>query len=143
MANLNLCQFIGNVGNCETKYTADGKAIFNVSIAVNEKWKGKDGTPHERTEWVRGVAFGKLAEIMSKYVKKGDSLYIAGKLKTDKYQAPDGSDRYSTSIVIDQMQMLSSRQGSTENAPSQPTREAVQGNTAPVDDGFVDSKIPF
>ena len=139
MGNLNLCQFIGNVGNCETKYTANGKAVFNVSIAVNEKWKDKDGQQQERTEWVRGVAFGKLAEIMDQYVKKGSPLYISGRMKTDKYQAKDGTDRYSTNIMIDQMQLLGGKQDSAPHHNQ--TGGMPSDNSSAGGDGF--DNIPF
>lgn len=140
MPNLNLCQFIGNVGNCETKYAANGNAVFNVSVAVNEKWKDKDGNAQERTEWVRGVAFGKLAEIMDKYVQKGTPIYIAGKMKTDKYQAQDGTDRYSTSIMIDQMQLLGGR---SDSAPQQAKPQTTAKEYKEASGGFEDKEIPF
>lgn len=110
MASLNLCQFIGNVGKIETRYSADGKAITNISMAVNESWKDKtSGEKMEKTEWIRVSMFGKLAEIAESYAKVGAPIYIAGKMQTRKWQNKEGADQYTTEIVADQMQLLGSR----------------------------------
>lgn len=102
MNDLNLCQFIGRVGRePEIRYTADQRPIANVSIACG--WKSKD---KEDTEWVRIVAFGKLAEIIDQHLLKGALVYFSGRLQTRKWQDKDGNDRYSTEIVADRMQML-------------------------------------
>ena len=131
--DLNLCQFIGRLGkDVDMRYTADGKAIANLTIACGESWKDKQGNKQEKTEWVRISAFGKLAEIMGQYLKKGAQVYISGRMQTRKWQDKDGQDRYTTEIVADQMQMLDSR-GSSDSAPS----------AAPTpDDGF-DDDFPF
>ena len=102
MANdLNQCQFIGRLGaDPETRYSASGDAVCSLRIAVG--WKGKD---KEGTEWVPCTAFGKLAEICSKYLKKGSQVFVQGRFKTDEYEK-DGVKRYSTKIMIDTMQML-------------------------------------
>ena len=118
MANdLNSCSFIGRLGNDpETKYTASGTQVTNISIAVG--WKSKD---KEGTEWVRVTAFGKLAEIMSQYLNKGSQVYIQGRMKTDKWQDKDGKDRYSTGIVADNLQML----GGKSESQSQPQPQSA------------------
>jgi len=106
---------VGTLGNDpETKYMPSGDAVTNISIATNESWKDKQtGQQQERTEWHRVVAFRRLAEIMGEYLRKGSQVYIEGKLQTRKWQAKDGSDRYSTEIVANEMQMLGGRpQGS-------------------------------
>ena len=102
------------IGNCgqdpEIKYTANGSAMCNISIATSESWKDKQtGQQQERTEWISIKAFGRLAEIIGEYVKKGSKIYIEGKMRTDKWQDQSGNDRYSTYILADQMQMLDSR----------------------------------
>lgn len=113
MANdLNQCNFIGRLGqDVEIKYLPSGEAVANLSIAVGETWKDKQtGAKQERTEWVRGVAFGKLADIMGQYLAKGSKVFIGGKMRTRKWQDQSGADRYSTEIVVKDMQMLDSRQ---------------------------------
>lgn len=102
------------VGNCgqdpETKFTASGAAIANLSIATSETWKDKQtGQPQERTEWHRVVFFGRLAEIVGEYVRKGSKVYIEGSLRTRKWQDQSGQDRYTTEIVANEMQLLDSR----------------------------------
>jgi single-strand DNA-binding protein len=141
--DLNLCQFIGRLGkDVETRYTQDGKAIATLSIACGESWKDKGtGEKKEKTEWVRIVAFGKLAEIMGKYLSKGSQVYISGRMTTRKWQDQSGQDRYTTEIVADQMQMLDSRGGSGDAPRQQGSSDAPQSAPMP-DDGF-DDDIPF
>ena len=87
---LNQCNFIGRLGNDpEVRYMPDGKAAANISIGCSEKWKDKQtGEQKERTEWVRGSAFGKLAEIMGEYLRKGSLVYISGKMQTSQMARP-------------------------------------------------------
>lgn len=137
---LNNCNFIGRLGNDpDMKYTADGRAIANISIACSESWKDKDGNKQERTEWVRGSAFGKLAEIMGKYLRKGSLVYISGKLNTRKWQDNDGNDRYTTEIIINEMKMLGGKQ--KKDGSSEPKPEP-QANGAAASNDFEDD-IPF
>lgn len=102
---------IGNIGqDPEVKYMPSGGAVTNVSIATSESWKDKvTGQPQERTEWHRVVFFNRLGEIAGQYLKKGSKVYIEGSLRTRKWQAQDGTDRYTTEIVANEMQMLDGR----------------------------------
>jgi len=107
---------IGNLGqDPEVRYMPNGNAVANVSIATSDSWKDKQtGETRERTEWHRVVFFGKLAEIVGQYLKKGSKVYVEGRLQTRKWQGQDGQDRYTTEVVVDiggQMQMLDSRGG--------------------------------
>ena len=140
MPNLNSCSFMGNIGKIETKFTASGDPVTSISLAVNESWKDKQGQKQEHTEWVRATAFGKLAGIMQQYVKKGDPLYISGKMKTDKYQGQDGQDKWSTGIIIREMQMIGGKQDSGAPSQNQSPQQPVQ-EEASTDDGF--ENIPF
>ena len=118
MANdLNRCEFIGHLGKeVETRYTPSGTAIASFSIACNESWKDKtSGEKQERVEWINITAFGKLAEICAQYLSKGKQVYIAGKMRTDKYEK-DGVTKYSTKIIADQIQMLGGRGQTGEQA---------------------------
>ena len=149
MANLNQCNFIGNVGQVETRYLASGDAVTNLSLAVNEKWKDKAGVMQEHTEWVRATFFGKLAEVVEKYVKKGDPLFISGRMKTEKWTDKDGQDRYTTKIIADKMQLLGGKRddksdddsapAASHTPPSSPTPSTGGGSF----DDFDDSGIPF
>lgn len=119
MANdLNQCNFIGRLGrDVELRYTQDGKSIANISLAVG--WKSKD---KEGAEWVRCVAFDKLAEIMNQYLSKGSKIFVSGRMRTRKWQNQQGQDQYTTEIVIGDMQMLDSKpqgQGSHQQAQQQ------------------------
>jgi len=117
MASVNKVIIVGNLGrDPEVRYSPDGAAICNVSIATTSQWKDKaSGEKREETEWHRVVMYNRLAEIAGEYLKKGRSVYIEGRLKTRKWQDKDtGADRYSTEIVADQMQMLGGREGGGE-----------------------------
>lgn len=105
---------IGNVGqDPEVKYMPSGGAVTNISVATSDSWKDKNtGQQQERTEWHRVVFFGRLAEIAGEYLRKGSKVYIEGSLRTRKWQGQDGTDRYTTEIVVDvsgTMQMLDGR----------------------------------
>lgn len=112
---INKVILVGNVGqDPEVRYLPNGGAVANVSLATSDSWMDKNsGQRQERTEWHRVVFFGKLADVVGQYVKKGSKLYVEGKLQTRKWQDQSGQDRYTTEIVVDgfsgQMQMLDGR----------------------------------
>ena len=105
---INKAVIVGTLGNDpEIKYAANGNAVVNVSVATNESWKDREtGQAQERTEWHRIVMFGKLGEIAQQYLKKGSQAYFEGRIRTNKWQDADGNDRYSTQIVVSEMEML-------------------------------------
>ena len=107
---------VGNLGaDPEIRYTQNGSAVANLRLATSEQWRDKQtGENQERTEWHRVVMFGRLGEIAGEYLKKGSKVYIEGKLQTRKWQAQDGSDRYSTEVVANEMQMLDGRNSGGE-----------------------------
>jgi single-strand DNA-binding protein len=105
---------VGNLGkDPEVRYTPDGKAIANLTLATSESWKDQSGQMQERTEWHRVSIFGKLAEIAGEYLRKGSQVYIEGKLQTRKWTNKEGQDQHTTEIVLDPfngvMQMLGSK----------------------------------
>lgn len=110
---INKVILIGNLGqDPEVRYTQNNTAIANLSVATSETWKDKQtGEPREQTEWHRCVAYRRLAEIAGEYLKKGSKVYIEGRLQTRKWQGQDGQDRYTTEIVVNEMQMLDGRPG--------------------------------
>ncbi len=130
MASVNRVVLIGNLGrDPEVKYSADGVAICNLSIATTSSWKDKaSGEKREEVEWHRVVMYSRLAEIAGEYLKKGRSVYIEGRLKTRKWQDKDtGADRYATEVVADQMQMLGGKGDEVDREPSQrPARQPQQ-----------------
>jgi len=150
MASVNKVILVGNLGrDPETRYTAGGDPITNVSIATTDTWKDKAGEKQEKTEWHRVAFFGKLAEIAGEYLKKGSQVYVEGRLQTRKWQDKDGQDKYTTEIVADRMQMLGSRAGAGAAAGEPPPdRERTSSAGKPsaaakknVDD--LDDDIPF
>ena len=117
MASVNKVILVGNLGrDPEVRYSPDGAAICNVSIATTSQWKDKaSGERREETEWHRVVFYNRLAEIAGEYLKKGRSVYVEGRLKTRKWQDKEtGADRYSTEIVADQLQLLGGLEGGGE-----------------------------
>ena len=143
MASLNKVTLIGNLGADPVKREANGITVASFSVATTETWKDKTtGEKKEATEWHRISAFGKLAEIMLQYLKKGSQVYIEGKLKTSKYQK-DGVDHYSTDIVADEMKMLGGKpSGDGSQGSSAQQASAPQGAYAP-QNTIVDDNIPF
>ena len=110
MGSVNKVLIIGNAGkDPETKYTESGTAVCTLTLATKHSWKEKDGQRQEKTEWHRVVFWGKLAEIVDKYVKKGSQVYVEGRIETRKWTDKNGHDKYTTEIVADQMQMLSGK----------------------------------
>ncbi len=113
MASVNKVILVGNLGrDPEIRYTPNGSAVCNVTIATSRVRKNKDsGDKTEDTEWHRVVFFDKLAEIAGEYLKKGRSVYVEGRLQTRKWTDKDGVEKYTTEIVASEMQMLGSREG--------------------------------
>jgi single-strand DNA-binding protein len=143
MASLNKVMIIGNLGrDPEVRYTADQAAIANISLATTSSWKDKNtGEKKEETEWHRVVFYGKLAEIVGQYAKKGRPLYVEGRLKTRKWTDKDGVEKYTTEIVADQMQLLGSREGMGDPDGGQSQGGGGYGNRGG-DDGMNQSYNP-
>ena len=113
MASVNKVIIVGNLGrDPEIRYMPSGDAIANIAVATSFKSKDKNtGEQKEITEWHRISFFGRLAEIVGQYLKKGSSVYVEGRLQTRKYTDKDGVERYATDIIAENMQMLGGRQG--------------------------------
>jgi single-strand DNA-binding protein len=111
MASVNKVILIGNLGrDPEVRYTPNGAAICNVSIATTRSWKNKEsGERQEETEWHRVVFYDRLAEIAGEYLKKGRSVYVEGRLKTRKWTDKDGAEKYTTEVIATDMTLLGSR----------------------------------
>jgi single-strand DNA-binding protein len=113
MASVNKVIIVGNLGrDPEIRYMPSGDAIANIAVATSYKSKDRQtGEQKELTEWHRISFFGRLAEIVGQYLKKGSSVYVEGRLQTRKYTDKDGIERYATDIIAENMQMLGGRQG--------------------------------
>ena len=114
---LNKVTLIGNLGaDPEVRYMPSGSAITTIRLATTSRWKDKQsGEKKESTEWHRVVFFNRLAEVAGEYLKKGRQVYVEGHLRTQKWQAQDGQDRYTTEIIATEMHMLGSRSGGTSS----------------------------
>lgn len=113
MASVNKVIIVGNLGrDPEIRYMPSGDAIANIAVATSYKSKDRNtGEQKELTEWHRISFFGRLAEIVGQYLKKGSSVYVEGRLQTRKYTDKDGVEKYATDIIAENMQMLGGRQG--------------------------------
>nr|DAK29118.1 MAG TPA: Single strand binding protein [Caudoviricetes sp.] len=142
MAAVNKCVFIGRLTAApDIRYSQNGEQVTNINLAINERRKNKNGETHEITEFVRVVAFRKLAEIIGQYCKKGDQIYIEGKLQTRKWTDKNGQDHYTTEIIADQMQMLGSKDNGNRGQSGKPGWSPdPQPNPAPQTFG---GDIPF
>lgn len=145
---------VGNVGqDPDTKYTAGGSAITNISVATSEAWKDKNtGQVTEKTEWHRVIFFNRLAEIAGEYLRKGSKVYIEGKLQTRKWQDQSGQDRYTTEIVANELQMLDGKpensqqdyRGHTGSNQANPTyAQGAASPPPPPPMNMFDDDIPF
>ena len=142
MAGLNRVMLIGRLGrDPEMKYTQQGTAICNMTIATSENWTDKNtGEKQEKTEWHRCVSFGKQAEVLGKYLVKGSQVYVEGKLQTRQYEK-DGQTHYATEIVVQEFTFLGGGQQSNgggqqqgrgnKPAPGQQTGQHSQGRQQP------------
>ena len=136
---------VGNLGQKpEMRYTATQSAVANLSVATTESWKDKEtGEMRDKTEWHRVVYFGKLAEIVEKYLDKGSKVYVEGKLQTRKWQDKSGADRWTTEIVGNELTMLDYRSGSQQNEFNQDDNSSMGMNDSQDAGGLTDDDIPF
>lgn len=142
MASVNKVILVGNLGkDPEIRYLPNGDAVVNFSIATTEKWKGKDGSTQEDTQWHRINFFGKIAEVCGEYLKKGNSIYVEGSLRTRKYTDKDGVERYVTEIKGNRMQMLGGKREGGDQTAAPMERPARQ--SLPVELDEMTDDIPF
>lgn len=118
----------------------NGEAVANVSIACNETWKDKNGEKKESVEYVNLVFYKKLAEIAGEWCNKGSSIHVEGKMKTRKWQTKEGQDRYTTEIIVNEMQMLG---GKRDNEPAQDSHNTAKSDGYAPQGGGIDDDIPF
>ena len=111
--SLNKVMLIGNLGrDPEVRTTQGGGQVANMTVATSESWMNKkNGEKQEKTEWHKLVIFGKGAEIVSKFLRKGSKVFIEGRLQTRKWQNKEGQDQYTTEVVVDNFTMLDRKEG--------------------------------
>uniref|UniRef100_UPI003CFFAC3C single-stranded DNA-binding protein n=1 Tax=Alcaligenes faecalis TaxID=511 RepID=UPI003CFFAC3C len=172
MASVNKVILVGNLGrDPEVRYSAEGSAICNISIATTSQWKDRtSGERREETEWHRVVFYNRLAEIAGEYLRKGRPVYVEGRLRTRKWTGQDGQERFTTEIIAEQMQMLGGRDGgdmgggsmgggeyggggggapapqrAQRPAPQQQQQQQAPRNNVPMSDNLadMDDDIPF
>lgn len=146
--NINLVQVCGRLTRTpEPRTTQGGIIVLSFSVATNRTWKDKQGQKQEETEFHNVTAFGRTAEVIGEYFKRGDEIYIIGRLKTSSWEAKDGGKRYKTDIIAERFEFGQKSKANQDNqaAPS-PQKEVapVTDDEIPVVDEDVDvSKIPF
>ena len=138
---------IGNLGaDPEIRYTQDSTCVAVLSVGTNESWTDKQNQQQTRVEWHRCVAYRGLAEVCQQYLTKGGKVYIEGRLKTRKWKAQDGSDRFTTEVVIQDMQMLGGNRNQNIAPPppaAEPNRNSSSGTGSPMPPPDFDDDIPF
>lgn len=136
---MNKAMIIGNLGaDPNVRHLPSGQVVAELRVATTERWT-RDGERHERTEWHRCVLWGKAAENAGKYLAKGSKVYCEGRLQTREWTDHDNIKRYTTEIVIDRMEYLSTaRGGGGEQAEGDSYSDA-----APAGGGEADDDIPF
>ena len=113
--SVNKVILLGRVGaDPEVKFMPSGNAVLNLSLATNRKFKNQEGAYEDKTEWHRVVFFNKPAETIGQYIKKGQQLYVEGRLHTSKWQDKDGVEKYSTDIISDNFTFIGSKSDSTD-----------------------------
>ncbi len=143
--SVNKVILIGNLGkDPEVRYTPNGLAVANITIATTEAWKDKtSGEAQEKTEWHRVVMYNRLAEITGEYLRKGSKVFIEGRLQTRKWQdKTSGQDRYTTEIVADTLEMLGKSNNTSSDSPAATQDKAVEAPQTEAVDSF-DDDIPF
>jgi len=150
MSGVNKVIIVGRLGtDPEVRYTNNGTAVTNFSVATSENWSDKEGNKQERTEWHRIVVWGKMGEICSQYLKKGRQVFLEGRIQTRSWEDKEGQKRYTTEIVAQNVQFLGNKEGTSTSATGGDV-QAPQNNLQPPtngqesqDFGATDDDIPF
>jgi single-strand DNA-binding protein len=121
MASLNKVLLIGNLGkDPEIRNLENGSMVATFSIATTEGYKDKSGNWHDQTEWHNIVAWRNLAEVAEKFLKKGSSVYVQGRLRTRTWEDKDGKKHYQTEVIADEITALTRTPGASANGNGQP-----------------------
>ena len=132
---------VGNLGaDPEMRYTPAGAGVCELRLATNESWNDRNGQRQDRTEWHRIVVWGKRAEVVSKYLRKGRQVYVEGRIRTRSWDDKEGNKRYTTEIIANDVQFLGGNNARGENTDSAPPAEPDYGSGY---GGSADDEIPF
>jgi single-strand DNA-binding protein len=143
MASVNKVILVGNLGrDPELRYTQNGQAVANFTVATNENWTNKNGDREERTEWHRVVAWARVAELCAEYLAKGRTVYVEGRLQTREWEDKEGQKRRSTEIVAQTVQFLGGGRGAGAGAGRAPASESP-GAAPDAPPQQPDEDIPF
>ena len=135
--SLNKVILIGNLGqDPEARFTPQGTAVCNLSVATNESWKDQSGEMQDRTEWHRVVMYGRMAETATEYMKKGQMVYVEGRLHTREWEDQNQIKRRTTEIRCDNFTMLGKRSDSS-------SRPSANPDSSMKPDAGVDDDLPF
>jgi single-strand DNA-binding protein len=148
MLGLNNIQIIGNLGGTpDMKFLNDGKSqVVNFSVAVNERWKSRDGEPQERTTWLRVVAFNGIGQACAEHLTKGDGVYVEGRLQVREYEDKDHNERTSVEVVASKVRFLGRANNNGDEkrpAPGHPKDRVAQSSDPPMHEGVTDDDVPF
>ena len=145
MSGVNRVILIGNLGkDPELRYTAGNQPVTKFSLATSVRWKDKDGNPQTTTEWHKIVVWGKMAEIASKYLRKGKQVFIEGRMHLNEWTDKENIKRYTTEVVCENLQFLGGpREGAAEGTPPPPgpVRALPAPSAAPP--SAIDADVPF
>jgi len=129
--NVNKVVLVGRLTrDPEIRSTSSGQSVASISIATNRFWKDKNGQRQEKTSFHNVVLWGRLAEIAGQYLSKGQEAYVEGRLESRKYTAKDGTNRYVTEVVAENMQLGAKAQGSRSFSPTTPSTASVPAQSA-------------
>ena len=148
MLGLNNVQIIGNLGGPpEMKYLNNNDHVVNFSVAVNERWKNRAGESQERTTWLRIVAFNGLGSACAEYLKRGDPVFVEGRLQIREYEDKDRNARTSVEVVASKVRFLGGGNSGSDDekrpVPGQPRECAGQRSTPPADIDQTGEDVPF
>ena len=140
MAGVNKVILVGNLGkDPEVRHLDNGIAVANFSLATTESYTNKQGERVNQTEWHNIVLWRGLADVAEKYLKKGNSIYVEGKISTRKWEDKEGNTRYSTDIIADKMTML----GSKSDNSNTPTESSVSSTEPTPSEDSGNDDLPF
>jgi len=143
--SVNKVVLVGHLGgDPETRFTASGAAVANFNLATNESWRDANSEIQDKTEWHRCVMFGKSAELGGDLLKKGQLVYVEGKLQTRNWEDKDGVKRYTTEVLCEMFTMLGRKmdnEGGAQQAPSQASNDSSNSSSDSNDDD--DDDLPF
>lgn len=139
---LNNFQCIGHVGKQPETKIVGSSQVTTFSVALSERWKNKAGEKQEKTTWVKSVCWAKLSELVNAYVDKGSLVYVSGKLDIRKYQTTDGTDRWATEIIANEVKFLSPK-GQQQSSGQSDSQSQSYSDAHGMVGGKVQDDVPF